>query len=327
VRDAHYPVSLTTGRWRDQWHGMSRTGTLGRLQSHAGESVIEMHPQDLKRHRVQAGDLVRVKSRRGEIVLPVVATTTVAPAQAFIAMHGDKVNRLTTSANCPQSRQPELKHAAVRVQKADLPWHLAATAWLPADEVLSRQQDLQARLSGCSFAQVGLVGREPEGPLGVSLYAAHTTAVADIEWIADVLGLGGDAMLRYDDTQRGLQRRVRIGSDGRLQAFLLVGDAAAARWMRDWLLAGRPATGQARMLLSGLAQPPQGVPVASPQVCTCHDVRESAIRACLREPDLAGGDGAQRLARVQVRLGCGTSCGSCLPAVKALLQSTRETVT
>jgi len=76
--------------------------------------------------------------------------------------------------------------------------------------------------------------------------------------------------------------------------------------------------------LSGLAQPPQGVPAASPQVCTCHDVRESAIRACLREPDSAGGgDGAQRLPRVQVRLGCGTSCGSCLPAVEALLQSTR----
>jgi assimilatory nitrate reductase catalytic subunit len=64
------------------------------------------------------------------------------------------------------------------------------------------------------------------------------------------------------------------------------------------------------------------VAAASPQVCTCHDVRASAIVAALRQPGMAAADGAQRLARVQAALGCGTSCGSCLPAVKALLQQT-----
>ena len=73
-RDAHYPFSLTTGRLRDQWHGASRTGTLGRLFGHASEPVVEMHPSDLARLRLNSGDLVTLKTRRGSVVLPAAAS-------------------------------------------------------------------------------------------------------------------------------------------------------------------------------------------------------------------------------------------------------------
>ena len=138
VRDARYPVSLNTGRLRDQWHGMSRTGTLGRLFAHASEPTLDLHPQEVSRRGWTTGDLVRVSSRRGALVLPVAASESVAPAQAFIAMHwgpeylaGLGVNALTSSAVCPQSKQPELKHAAVRLERADLPWQVVAATWLP----------------------------------------------------------------------------------------------------------------------------------------------------------------------------------------------------
>ncbi len=65
------PFSLNTGRLRDQWHGMSRTGTLGRLFGHVAEPTVQMHPQDMARRRLKEGDLVHVTSRRGSIVLPV----------------------------------------------------------------------------------------------------------------------------------------------------------------------------------------------------------------------------------------------------------------
>ena len=52
-REARYPFSLTTGRLRDQWHGMSRTGTLGRLFGHVAEPAVEMHPQDMARRQLQ----------------------------------------------------------------------------------------------------------------------------------------------------------------------------------------------------------------------------------------------------------------------------------
>jgi assimilatory nitrate reductase catalytic subunit len=86
-RESRYPFSLTTGRLRDQWHGMSRTGTLGRLFGHVPEPVVQMHPQDMARRQLKEGDLVHVTSKRGSIVLPVQASTELGLSQAFIAMH------------------------------------------------------------------------------------------------------------------------------------------------------------------------------------------------------------------------------------------------
>jgi NAD(P)H-nitrite reductase large subunit len=71
---------LTTGRLRDQWHGMSRTGTLGRLFGHVAEPAVQLHPQDMARRGLKDGDLVHVTSRRGSIVLPVQAPVEVADA-------------------------------------------------------------------------------------------------------------------------------------------------------------------------------------------------------------------------------------------------------
>jgi assimilatory nitrate reductase catalytic subunit len=75
-RDARFPFSLITGRLRDQWHGGSRTGTVGRLFGHVPEPVVEMHPQDLQRLRLIEGDLVHLTSRRGSIILPVQPSRT-----------------------------------------------------------------------------------------------------------------------------------------------------------------------------------------------------------------------------------------------------------
>jgi assimilatory nitrate reductase catalytic subunit len=113
------------------------------------------------------GDLVHVTSRRGSIVLPVQASDEVALSQAFIAMHwgpeylsgrsstGEPlagVNALTTSAFCPVSKQPELKHAAVKILKAELPWSLLAVAWLPEGEALAAREALRALMPQFSFA-------------------------------------------------------------------------------------------------------------------------------------------------------------------------------
>ena len=134
-RDARFPYALNTGRLRDQWHGMSRTGTLGRLFGHVPEPAIDMNAQDMARHGLRDGDLVTVTSRRGSLVIPALASTQQHPAQVFIAMHwgeeflsgsgsasagsepgerGAGVNALTTPVFCPRSKQPELKNAAVK---------------------------------------------------------------------------------------------------------------------------------------------------------------------------------------------------------------------
>ena len=71
--DSDYPLLLNTGRLRDQWHGMSRTGTAAQLFGHVELAQLAMHPDDLAARGLQDGQLIRVSSRRGELVLPVLA--------------------------------------------------------------------------------------------------------------------------------------------------------------------------------------------------------------------------------------------------------------
>ncbi|MDH1904020.1 nitrate reductase, partial [Comamonas aquatica] len=166
-RSARFPFSLNTGRLRDQWHGMSRTGQLARLMAHAPEPALQMHPQDMERQRLQPGQLVAVRSRHGQLVVPVQADAGLGLSQVYLPMHWGSeylggrsrdgqavggVNAVTTPAFCPQSKQPELKHAAVSVQAVDLPWQLLAAAWLPEERLLAVRQALAALLPQWDFA-------------------------------------------------------------------------------------------------------------------------------------------------------------------------------
>ena len=180
-REARYPISLTTGRLRDQWHGMSRTGTLGRLFGHVAEPTVQMHPQDMARRLLQDGDLVHVTSRRGSIVVPVQGSAEVGMSQAFMAMHWGSeflsgrssagtrlagVNAVTTSAYCPTSRQPELKHAAVKILKAELPWSLLGVAWMATqDQALQAREQIKHVMAQFPFACCVPFGRERPGLL------------------------------------------------------------------------------------------------------------------------------------------------------------------
>lgn len=125
-RDARFPLTLITGRLRDQWHGMSRTGTAAQLFGHVSEAVLCLHPDELRRHRLQPGDLVNLKSRRGAVIVAVDSDDSVRPGQAFLPMHwGDRflkggVNTITQPAFDPLSKQPELKHSGVRLEPVQL---------------------------------------------------------------------------------------------------------------------------------------------------------------------------------------------------------------
>jgi assimilatory nitrate reductase catalytic subunit len=337
ARDAHYPVSLTTGRLRDQWHGMTRTGTLGRLLAHRSGPTVDLHPQELARRRLAPGDLVTVKSRRGTLVLPVQADDGVLPAQAFIAMHwGEEalgganapgINALTLPAVCPQSKQPELKHTAVRIEPAWLPWQLVAAVWLPAAEALALRESLRARLrdgAGAqpwAYASVLPFGRDDGQRLGLRLQlaAAADPGAPAVAELAAVLGLHQGRLLHYADARAGRSRLARIDDAGRLGGFLLAGDVAAAGWMFEWLQADREVGRASAALLSGGRQPPAAAgPGRGAVICSCNDVAEADIAQALQ--GCAQADAATQLAAVQRATRCGTTCGSCLPALKHRLQ-------
>jgi formate dehydrogenase major subunit len=118
--DTEYPFVLNTGRLLEHWH----TGTMTRrsyaLDAIVPEAFVEVHPEDLARLGVRAGERVRVASRRGAIELAARPSTSVAPGSVFIAFHFREAaaNVLTIDAVDPMGKIPEFKFCAVRVERA-----------------------------------------------------------------------------------------------------------------------------------------------------------------------------------------------------------------
>ncbi len=341
---SRWPFSLTTGRLRDQWHGMSRTGTLGRLFGHVAEPSLQMHPDDMAQQGLAGGELVHVTSKRGSIVVPVQPDATLARQQVFMAMHWGSeylggrsstgqplagVNALTTSAYCPSSKQPELKHAAVKVLKAELPWNLLALAWLPEGDALAARSQLAALMRELPFAScVPFASAVAEGATprtGVLLRgAAYEAPEGDLlARIERLLGLDAPDTVRYQDRRRGQHRSARLAraADGSatLQAVLLGGDTRSGAWLRTVLQEELPAQAYGRLLLVPSATPPVAVQSRGKPVCVCLNVTDAAIATQLAA---CHGSDADRLAQLQGALRCGTQCGSCVPELKRMVRAT-----
>ena len=316
--DARYPLHLNTGRLRDQWHAMSRTGRVARLFAHADTPALAMNARDMEFRRLKAGDLVRVKSRRGEVVVMVEASDSVRPGQCFLPMHwgarfmgGRGVNALTLPAFDAVSKQPELKHAAVQVAKAELPWRMAALAMGDGAALLDAVQPL---LRACEYAAAGLAGRDRDV---LTLRLAHTQALPEsmLAELDAALGLDDPlAVMHYQDSPRGISKRVRVDA-GKVTAVRLTGETAAFEWLRDVILEGVDAASLRAWMLAPVARPPAGGTGRGRIVCNCLNVAEPDIVAAIT----AGAD----LAALQATLKCGTECGSCVPELKRLFAGNR----
>ncbi|BAC08907.1 nitrate reductase [Thermosynechococcus vestitus BP-1] len=120
--DHIYNFTLTTGRLYGHWHTQTRTGRIAKIQKMHPNPFVEMHPEDAANLHLQDGDWVEVRSRRGQVCLPVTLTKAIRPGTLFVPMHwgflfadSGEVNQLTHPIACPVSKQPELKACAVQV--------------------------------------------------------------------------------------------------------------------------------------------------------------------------------------------------------------------
>ena len=312
--DARHPLHLNTGRLRDQWHGMSRTGTVAQLFNHTEEPIISMNAQDMQRRNIQSGDLVKVSNKRGSLVLRAMPSDEIQPAQTFIPMHwgsqfmhGLGVNALMPSAFDSLSKQPELKHAAIKVEKVDLPWRMTV---MRAGDVQMLQR-LRHLLPQFAYASCGLFGREPGV---VILRAAHATA-PDAQLIAELdtlLGMTEDMpMLHYNDARRGISKRIMVEGD-QVTGVRLVGEILATEWLKQVMTQGKFTDDLRRWALAPLSAPPTGHQSRGRIICNCLDVSENEII----ENIAIGAD----LLTLQAKLKCGTQCGSCMPELKRLVQ-------
>ncbi|CAM3147761.1 nitrate reductase [Pseudomonas floridensis] len=319
LRDAEFPLTLNTGRLRDQWHGMSRTGTAARLFGHVSEAVLSLSPQDMQTHELQPGDLIRLISRRGELCLPVASDNSVRTGQAFLPMHwGDRflkggVNALTQPAFDPISKQPELKHSGVRIEKAALPWQFFA---LVEGNVQQQLERLRTACESFAYLSLGLVGRERPA---LVIRAANATApdASLLQHIDTLLNLDDGPVMAYDDPKRAIGKKVRI-DDGRITAIRLAGETLAQHWLQTLWLEERVDAPLRRWLLAPLSsEPGKGAATRDKTLCNCMNVSQSAV--------MKGIECGLDLNQLKQQLGCGTQCGSCVPEIKRLINTVMVT--
>ncbi len=298
--NARFPFHLITGRLRDQWHGMSRSGRVATAFSHAPQPFLTMHPSDAQRRGLQAGNLVTIIGRQTKMILPLQVSDQVKSGTVFAAMHwsgqylnSGGINEVIPGKVDPRSFQPELKHASVRIEATELPWRMQAAR---RGDVLALQARVQPLLRECAYAAISV-----ENDLLI-LNAAHGEPPAGwLERLYEALELpvGADT-LEYRDEQRHVAKRA-LWLNGALAGFAFAGDVKSAGFALDNVRHNQPWQGSRLAVFSG-----QKANVAADRtVCLCMQVKASRIENAIAQ--------GATLTQLKATLGCGSVCGSCVP--------------
>jgi assimilatory nitrate reductase catalytic subunit len=294
-----WPLSLNTGRYRDQWHTMTRTGLSPKLSRHREEPLVEVHPNDAVAFDLKDGDIARVSTAQGESLFRVSISDRQRPGEIFTPIHwtdqlssGGRTGLLPRPLVDPHSGQPGFKLT---------PANIAPVA--------------------CSWRGFLLV-REGEGATPKCLWRTQVSVVGgtlyelagngDVERLDRCLPEGERIEAR--DVARG-SWRVAVLKEGRLQAALFATRTGILP-PRDWLIAQLAAPDVAPTLLAGRA--PGAQVDRGAIVCVCFDVGARTIVDAIAHQRLTD------VASVGAALRAGTNCGSCRPAIANLIAASKE---
>ena len=298
-----WPMLLNTGRVRDQWHTMTRTGLSPRLAVHVAEPFVEMHPADAAALGLQQAMLARVETAHGNAVLRVMLNERQRPGSVFAPIHwsgenssAGRICALVQPVTDPVSGQPEAKATPVRVTALPVGCH---------GFVLSRGPIETGEDAG-GFAYWA----RARMPAGHATFFALAAAPSNWRAWAETLLPAGEA-LTYEDA-RAEQFRTAVLREGRLEAVLYAAPTPAlpsVEWLKTCFALPVIEPGLRRALLAGR---PVGGADDGPVVCACFQVGRKRVEAAIA-------DGAGTAAQVGVATRAGTNCGSCLPEIKTLL--------
>jgi assimilatory nitrate reductase catalytic subunit len=299
-----FPLVLNTGRIRDQWHTMTRTGKVPRLNAHVFEPFVQIQASDAQLHQLQDGGLARLTSRHGSMLARVQVSEDQRPGSVFVPMHWNdafaksaRVDALVPPITDPISGQPESKHTPVRIEPYQATWQ---------GFVLSRTRlnFADANYCACSLS----VGYWRHELAGATLPGDWRT------WVQSACNISGE-WSEYRDKAMGRYRAACL-HDGRLEAvFFIAADQRLPE--REWLgsLFNQPQLAPAD--LAGLlsARPPKGTASDTGRnVCACFSVGEKTILNAIQT------QGLNSVEAVGQCLKAGTSCGSCVPEIRRILE-------
>jgi assimilatory nitrate reductase catalytic subunit len=299
AQDADYPFVLNTGRIRDQWHTMTRTGNVPRLNAQRPETFVEVRPCDAI--DLPDGSLARISSRFGSTLARVQLSSDQRRGSLFVPMHWSdtfaraaRVDALVAPVTDPISGQPESKHSAVCIEPFNPAWQ---------GFLLNRTKLELAGLPYC--ARCMGAGHWRHELAGAAL------PVNWRNWLSEAAGPAGEWM-EYRDQAKGIYRAA-ILSEGKLQAvFFVARDHLLPE--REWLagLFEKPMLEPSDLAGLLAARPPQGCD-AGRTVCACYGVGEKSLQSAIRDQGLKTIDEVGQCTKA------GTGCGSCVPEIRRLM--------
>ncbi|KXG84008.1 nitrate reductase [Agrobacterium bohemicum] len=307
--DVAYPLTLNTGRIRDQWHTMTRTGKSARLSSHIAEPFIEMHPRDAMEAGIDSADLVEIESPLGKIIVRALVTERQARGNLFVPMHWNeqfaahaRVDTLVPPVTDPYSGQPASKNIAVKMQR----FQAEAFAFAVTQE---KPQHLD-----CTYWALA----KAEG--GYRLELAFEEAPEDwINWSRTVFGIAPQIEpIGYADNSSGQIRLAFFDRDTLLAALYVANTPVAVA--RNWAisqLAVRHTDLRTRFSLVA-GRPGAGKSDPGATVCSCFNVGVNQITSAIRE-------GCHTVEAIGKTLSAGTNCGSCRAEIRGIIEGCLKT--
>ncbi len=292
---------VNTGRLRDQWHTMTRTGKVPRLSQHRDFFSIAINPADAARAGFGEGDLVQLENAQGLVRGVATLDPGIAPGQSFVPIHWSgqfaaqaRASGLIPALTDPVSGQPQSKFAGARLMP------VAANCW---GLLFSRRQYRPGELG--YWSRIAVAGGY------LTLLADGADSAAVYATLREKLLQEGIASATYSDVSTGDFREIGH-SGGRIEYALFLNPQRAALPERGWMaaLGAESATaGEVHNFLAGFS--PDRASVGR-MVCSCWEVGEAQICGAIA----AGADTVESLGSA---LRCGTQCGSCIPELRELI--------
>jgi assimilatory nitrate reductase catalytic subunit len=301
--DKAYPLTLNTGRVRDHWHTMTRTGKSQRLSGHIAEPFVEIHPHDAMALDIRAATLVEIASPRGSAVVRALITDRQARGNLFVPMHWNdqfaakaRIDALVAPLTDPVSGQPASKNVAVSARP------FAASAYgfaVCADKPETLEADYWA------LARVGG---------GWRIELAFRKPVDDwLSWCRGTFHIPVDVEpLGYIDRPSDDQRLVFFQGDRLVAALFLAREpvAVARNWAIGQLSARHTDLRKRMAIIAGRPGADQPDPGAT--VCSCFSVGVNRIVSAIRS-------GCRSVDAIGTETNAGTNCGSCRAEIRGII--------
>lgn len=310
---AEYPLILNTGRIRDQWHTMSRTGLSASLSQHRAEPYCELHPHDALKYGLKDAELVEVKSAWGSCLLRVQFSQNMRRGQIFAPIHWNdqfasdaRIGKVVNPVVDPISGEPEFKHTPVMIQPFYTQWQgvlYVREGFEQQIQTMIENMVWWNKIQTNQAIRYELADRRRFSEITGQIKSLLAFDDESFEW------------LNLEDQTAHISHSVVL-QDGQLIASFYIAPAALLP-DRDWV-AGlfrreRLSALHRKALLAGQAMSMGNSEGAL--VCSCFKVGKNRIIQTIKDKNIT------HEKQVTACLKAGGNCGSCLPEIRGLIKA------